>query len=467
MGRQVQARPDDYSSPAVVAPKDFSRLIDLDSRLVTALLGLQVFLYFFWQATQFPAIPGSWWSGLFNRSGPVLLPIMFGVELVTLGAAIPLIWQRRAMIRQTPAALFLMAAVAGGCLTIPLAYLNHFDHTKIWKDVAFLLGYLTLPVVLVLGRRTARNFYFYYLAVSITSGGLMLIEALRRSAAIHESFGHFLLHTYRIYAGGHFQEVLLLSGALVVVLSNARAIRRIVWAPLVVAAVWVDIRFRVNLTRLYWISLAVAWPITMLWVLPRRFLRPALILVAMTGVLFLVAGFGAGILSNGSDLSSRFNGPQDVSVDFRIVESEVLFRAVRSRPLTGWGPGGTISPNVAAEPLRNNTSSFFDGYLGIPYKFGLIVFFAIVAGVVAAIWQVRSRLRSPLPALDMAVTAGAAAFLVGVLTTSAASDLLFANFSALPVGLMAGIATRLTAREPVAAGTSGAATLRRDSLVQA
>ena len=132
------------------------------------------------------------------------------------------------------------------------------------------------------------------------------------------------------------------------------------------------------------------------------------------------------------------------------IESRLLAEKVVHRPLTGWGPGGTIAPNIPEEPQRNDTSSFFDGYLGVAYKFGLLVLGVLIAGILFAGWAMNRALRQPRSRLDAALIAGAAVYLLGVLITSPAQDLLFSNFSAIPLALMMGIGLRLGAQPDAA-----------------
>lgn len=423
----------------------------LRDRVLPGLLAVQLFLYFFWQVTQFDAVSGTWYQSLFHKSGPVLLPIMFVVELVLFALAAPIAWAERQVIRRHWPVVFLLIFIAGGLLTIPLAYLAHFDKVKIWKDVAFLLGYLTAPLVLLFRREIARGFLFLYLGLAFLAGIAMLAEAVHRAAMAGQTVGQFLLTTYRIFGGGgQLTELLLVFGAVAILGSYRGRLRSPLFALLVVLGVWFAARQRLDYTRLTWISLGLSLPIIIFLLLPARIRRSALLSAIGLGVVFILMTPLIGALANQTDLSSRFKPSQDVSVTFRLIESKILLQKVVHRPLTGWGPGGTISPHVASEPTRNNTSSFFDGYLGIPYKFGiplLLVLLAAVVGTILSIWQ---GLKRPLARLDAAAAAGAGAFLIGVLTTTAASDILFANFSALPVGLMIGIGLRMVSQDGLA-----------------
>ncbi len=445
---------------------------------VTLLLGAQLLLYFVWTVTQFEAIQGSWWQPFFHKSGPVLLPILFGMEIVLVAASLPLLWRDRRRVRQNAASALLILVVVGSILTIPLAYLQGFDPIKIWKDVAFASGFLNAAILAVLSRKAARTLFFYYLCLSLLAGGVALAEAIRRGIIGHETAGHFLLHTYRIYAGGHFEELLILFAAVAALFSYSGAWRRTPLSLLVLALAYLSVRFRLYFTRLYWISLALALPVIVLLVLPRRALRASLMLGAILAISFIAMTPLIDRLTQDVDLSTRlanpngvgaaqirgqFEGPtgsggpgiqqassgQDTSLSFRIVESRLLWDRARARPLTGWGPGGTISPNVPDEPLRNNTSSFFNGYLGVAYKFGAIVLIGLVGSVVLSLLQIRRALRTHPSPIDAVALAGAGASLVGVLTTSLASDILFANFSSLAVGLMIGIGGRLSRAESV------------------
>src|SRR5207253_3449766 len=91
---------------------------------------------------------------------------------------------------------------------------------------------------------------------------------------------------------------------------------------------------------------------------------------------------------------------------------------------------------------------FFDGYLGVAYKFGLLVLGVLIAGILFAGWAMNRALRQPRSRLDAALIAGAAVYLLGVLITSPAQDLLFSNFSAIPLALMMGVGLRLGAGRP-------------------
>ena len=78
------SRSERIPSPAVAAPAAARAGRDAwlryDRIAVGGLLTLQLCLYFFWSTTQFPAAPGTWWQPLFDRSGPVILPVMFSVQ---------------------------------------------------------------------------------------------------------------------------------------------------------------------------------------------------------------------------------------------------------------------------------------------------------------------------------------------------------------------------------------------------
>jgi hypothetical protein len=419
--------------------------------ILPGLLAIQLLLYFFWQVTQFEAVNGTWYAALFHKSGPVLLPIIFGIELVLFALALPLAWEARRSLWQSWPVRLLGIAVLAGLLTTPLAYLHHFESVKIWKDVAFLLGYLTVPLVLLLRRDIARGFFFYYIALAFVAGIAELVEAEHRALMAGQSPGQFLLTTYRIFGGGgQLSELLLLFGLLAILASHPRRFKQVLFAVLLVLEVYFFARQRLDWTRLTWISLALALPVIVLFLLPGgRVRKAAVALVAAMAAIFLLMTPLIGALANNTDLASRFKPSQDISVVYRVRESQILWHNVRSQPLTGWGPGGTISPHVPSEPTRNNTSSFFNGYLGIPYKFGIPVFLLILSSVISGILIIWQGLKRQLPMYDAAVAAGAGAFLIGVLTTSAASDILFANFSALPVGLMLGIGVRMVAQDRV------------------
>jgi hypothetical protein len=416
----------------------------VDRRAVTALLILQLVLYFFWQTTQFEAAPGTWWGPLFQRSGPVILPLMFGLQLLLVATAAPLAWAERARLWPSLPVRLLVIVVAAALLTTPLAYLNHFAQVRIWKDVAFTTGYLVAPILLLLGRTAARRFFFFFLGLGFLGGAVGLAEAIHRTSLEHLGPAAFLGYFYRIFGGGQYTELLLLFGVVAVYGSFRGAWKQPLHALLTVAFVYAAIRFRLYFTRLYWVALGLTVPLAVIFVLPRRALRSGLITAIILGSLFIVATPVINALSNQVDIGSRLTPANNVSLEFRAIESKLLAQKVLSRPLTGWGPGGTISPNLPAEPQRNNTSSFFDGYLGIAYKFGLIILALLIASILAALWSMRRALNGPLRRLDAALVGGAATYLLGVLITSPAQDLLFSNFSALPLGLLMGIGLRLS-----------------------
>jgi hypothetical protein len=413
-----------------------------DRIVVAALLAVQLFLYFFWTATQWPAVAGTWWSPIFSRSGPLVLPLMFGLQLVLIGAAVPLAWRDRERLVKSRPILLLAIIVAAGVLTIPLAYLAHFSQVKIWKDVAFLTGYLLAPIVMLLGATAARRFFFFFLSLGFATGFVGLIEAIHRAQLEHIAPGPFFNYMYRVYAGGQYTELLLLFGALAVYGSYRGAWRQPVHALLVVAYFYAALRMRMFWTRLYWIALGITLPLTLIY-LPRKMLRSGLIVALILGVTFVIATPFVNVLAQQQDIGNRFTPENNVSLDFRAKESKLLAKKVLARPLTGWGPGGTISPNIPQEPLRNNTSSFFDGYLGVAYKFGLIVLALLIAAILLALWRMRVALTRPPNRFDAALIGGAAVYLIAVLVTSPAQDLFFSNFSAIPLALMLGIGLRL------------------------
>jgi len=421
-----------------------------DRLAVGGLLTLQLLLYFFWSATQNPAAPGSWWQPLFDRSGPVILPVMFGVQLLLIAAATPLAWAHRNELRHSRTVILLLVVVIAGLLTVPLAYLDHFAQVKIWKDVAFLTGYLLVPIVLLLSATAARRFFFLFLGLGFLSGAVGLAEAIHRASLLHLTAGEFLNFTYRAYAGGQYTELLILFGVVAMLGSFRGAWKQPLHAAAMVAFIYAAIRFRLYFTRLYWIALGLIVPLSLLIVLPRRALRSGLIVAVILGSVFIVSTPLINALFNQVDIGSRLTPANNVSIEFRAIESRLLAEKVVHRPLTGWGPGGTIAPNIPEEPQRNDTSSFFDGYLGVAYKFGLLVLGVLVAGILFAGWAMNRALRQPRSRLDAALIAGAAVYLLGVLITSPAQDLLFSNFSAIPLALMMGIGLRLGAQPDAA-----------------
>ena len=424
-----------------------------DRFAVGGLLTLQLLLYFFWSATQNPAAPGSWWQPFFDRSGPVILPVMFGVQLLLIAAAAPLAWMQRAQLRLSRPVMLLLVVVIAGLLTVPLAYFDHFAQVKIWKDVAFLSGYLLVPIVLLLSATAARRIFFLFLGLGFLVGAVGLAEAVHRASLLHLTAGQFLTYMYRVYAGGQYTELLILFGFVALLGSYRGAWKQPLHAAAMVAFVYAAIRFRLYFTRLYWISLGLIVPLSLILVLPKRALRSGLIVALILGTVFIVSTPLINALSNQIDISSRLTPANNVSLEFRAIESKLLAKKVLARPVTGWGPGGTISPNIPLEPQRNDTSSFFDGYLGVAYKFGVLVLALLILAILFAGWTMNRALRGTLLRLDAAIIAGAAIYLLGVLITSPAQDLLFSNFSAIPLAMMMGVGLRLAA-QPAAATRS-------------
>lgn len=448
------SRSERIPSPAVAAPAAARAGRDAwlryDRLAVGGLLTLQLCLYFFWSTTQFPAAPGTWWQPLFDRSGPVILPVMFGVQLLLIAAATPLAWAQRAELRRSRPVMLLLVVVVAGLVTVPLAYLDHFAQVKIWKDVAFLTGYLLVPIVLLLSATAARRFFFLFLGLGFLAGAVGLEEAIHRGTQLHLTAGQFLTYMYRVYAGGQYTELVILFGVVAMLGSFRGAWKQPLHAAAMVAFIYAAIRFRLYFTRLYWIALGLIVPLSLLIVLPRRALRSGLIVAVILGSVFIVSTPLINALFNQVDIGSRLTPANNVSIEFRAIESRLLAEKVVHRPLTGWGPGGTIAPNIPEEPQRNDTSSFFDGYLGVAYKFGLLVLGVLIAGILFAGWAMNRALRQPRSRLDAALIAGAAVYLLGVLITSPAQDLLFSNFSAIPLALMMGIGLRLGAQPDAA-----------------
>src|SRR5260370_3337446 len=128
---EIPRSPERARATAVAAPAAQARagrdvLLRYDRLAVAGLITLQLCLYFFWSATQNVAAPGSWWQPLFERSGPVILPVMFGVQLLLIAAATPLAWAERTRLRRSPPKMLLSHVVASWLLTIPLDHLAHF-----------------------------------------------------------------------------------------------------------------------------------------------------------------------------------------------------------------------------------------------------------------------------------------------------------------------------------------------------
>src|SRR5256714_10151879 len=440
------SRSERIPSPAVAAPAAARAGRDAwlryDRLAVGGLLTLQLCLYFFWSTTQFPSAPGTWWQPLFDRSGPVILPVMFGVQLLLIAAATPLAWARRAGLRRSRPVMLLLVVVVGGLVTVPLAYLDHFAQVKIWKDVAFLTGYLLVPIVLLLSATAARRFFFLFLGLGFLAGAVGLEQAIHRGTQLHLTAGQFLTYMYRVYAGGQYTELVILFGVVAMLGSFRGAWKQPLHAAAMVAFIYAAIRFRLYFTRLYWIALGLIVPLSLLIVLPRRALRSGLIVAVILGSVFIVSTPLINALFNQVDIGSRLTPANNVSIEFRAIESRLLAEKVVHRPLTGWGPGGTIAPNIPGEPPRNGSSSFFDGYLGVAYKFGLLVLGVLVAGILFAGWAMNRALRQPRSRLDAALIAGAAAYLLGVLVTWPAQDRLFGNFSAPPLALVFGTGLR-------------------------
>src|SRR5260370_39153718 len=134
---------------------------------------------------------------------------MFGVQLLLIAAATPLAWAERARLRRSRPVMLLLLVVAAGLLTIPLAYLAHFAQVKIWKDVAFLTGYLLVPIVLLLSATAARRFFFLFLGLGFLGASVGLPEAAHRATLLHLPAGQVLTYMYRVYAGAHYPELLV------------------------------------------------------------------------------------------------------------------------------------------------------------------------------------------------------------------------------------------------------------------
>ena len=403
----------------------------------------------FWFISQHEAVTGSWWGVLFVESGPYVLPIIFGVVLLlTYGFSIGQFLSKR--VKLMPVDVSFLFFVFYAWLTVPIAYLNHFETTKIWKDVAFASTFLLVPIVRSLGSKRIEGLTYAYLVVSFLAGLLGLAEAVRREVFVYQAgFSHFLLWTYRVIAGGHFNETLFALGYLVL----ARGQRIKVRLSILVLFSYFAFRFGIYFTRLNWISGFLALLLFVAFILPRHFRDPIIRYVMIFVVVILVTSVAvlmvtsSPITTSAHPLYQRFsslsNPLEDVSVRFRLVESQMLFQRFLRYPLAGWGPGGTISPNVPEEPTRNEISVFFNGYLGLLYKFGVVGVLPLFLGISLTLLKARVFLRGNGAPYSKAIVGGWAMLLVGIIIATVFSDGLFANLNGTTVSLAVGSISRL------------------------
>ncbi len=405
----------------------------------------------FWGITQFEALPGSWWGIFFNESGPYMLPVLFGVVLL-IGYVLAISLLTLDHVTVTPLELCFLYFIIYVWLMVPISYLNGFTSARIWKDVAFASTYLLVFVTRRLSVKHVVNLIYLGLIFGFIAGGLALAEAVRRQIFIyHLGLSHFFFWTYRVFAGGHTGELLFAIGYLTV----ARGQKLKIQWPLLTLFLYFVLRFVLDFTRLNWLSVSVTLVLFMLFILPWRYWLFTIKYI----LIFLLITIAASIIvllttTNSLDFTThplyqRFstlsiNKPSsDISVNFRMVEMGLLLERFTEYPLTGWGPGGTISPNVPEEPARNNISVFFNGYPGLLYKFGLLGTIPLLIGIGLSLLEARFYLRSSAPSLYKAIMGGLSMLLLGIIIITFFTDALFANMGGMGVAILVGSIGRL------------------------
>jgi len=423
---------------------------------------LLIVLVAVWQITQFEAVEGSWWSVFFEESGPFLLPVIFAV-LLGLGYFHILSATRRKVWRVAPACFAAMVFVAYVWLTIPLAYLHGFDQLKIWKDVAFASAYGSAPLIYGLSLRRIVRLSGFWVWLSFAASLLALAEAVRREIVVYQmGLGHFLQWTYRVFAGGGIELMYFSLGYVIAVHGQNQRPPRALTALLVYGT----LRFALNYTRLNWITAAVVIGLFAAFFARRRSLATLFRFVLIGALIFFIVsiavlvGTAKGLRVSEHPLLQRVSSladapTEDVSVRFRMTEARILLVLFTDYPVSGWGPGGTISPNDPDEPERNEISVFFNGYPGLLYKFGLVGTALFLSAFSLTLWEARRALRysnvhpaiaGPLGGFSMLVLVG----FVGTLFT----DTIFANMGGVNASLFIGAICAIS-RRGVTFGASG------------
>src|SRR5260370_7204516 len=81
-----------------------------------------------------------------------------------------------------------------------------------------------------------------------------------------------------------------------------------------VAFIYAAIRFRLYFPRLYWIALGLIVPLTLILVLPRRALRPGLIVAVIMGLIFIRSTPLINALANQTDIGRPFPPPHNAPI---------------------------------------------------------------------------------------------------------------------------------------------------------
>lgn len=396
-----------------------------------------------WDATQFAAIPGvSWWNPIFVESGPVLLPVIALATAILIVRLLPLPpAPTRLRSSDILNGLVVLTIVLG--LVIALARGN--DLVRAIKDAAFLGGLLLAPGIARLPKERAQVLFVTTLLIAACFDLLTLFEALRRMVYFDQDLQTFLLHTYRIFKTDHFAPFITLIGFFLVTPWYRRDPKT---RLLLVIGLYYASRFAFNFTRLNWIILAATMiayiGLNAALLRPRVLARVAAVLIFLAGVLYLTnyAATGSWDIRQ-QPLIRRFssiNTQTDVSIRFRLTESRLLWQGFRSAPIFGTGLGGTISPLDPDEPLRNDISSFFNGYFGLLYKVGIVGTACILLYCGVLLRQIRKAQRSASDPFSRGMLNGAFLYCLGLVLIAPVSDILFGNFYTIVFSLIVGCA---------------------------
>ena len=194
--------------------------------------------------------------------------------------------------------------------------------------------------------------------------------------------------------------------------------------------------------RTFWVATMLALAVLVVRATPQQRLRalvagPALLALAVAAMAIVAP---RDVQAAGQRLASIGRYDSDLSVRFRITETQHVIREIESHALTGSGLGATILWGRAYEGVRPTTESFaHNGYLWLTWKLG-----APAAALLLLLLSAAVVVRGPPPTTMLgALRGGAQASLLLLLVASVT----FPAFNALGITAAMGLLLALCAQE--------------------
>jgi hypothetical protein len=190
--------------------------------------------------------------------------------------------------------------------------------------------------------------------------------------------------------------------------------------------------------RTFWVATLLALAVLALRSAPRQRMRALIVGPALLAV--VVAGFAAvaprDVAAARERLLSLGQYDRDLSVRFRVTESQAVMSEVESRTLGGSGLGATIVWGRAYEGVRPTVESFaHNGYLWLAWKLGVPA-----AALLVLLLGAASLLRGPPGALRNGAQASLLLLLVASFT--------FPAFNALAITAAMGVLVAVSTEGP-------------------